>query len=191
MYSLVLATMTPLESAIENTVCDWALRHGFLALKVKFVEAGYPDRLFISPFGHTIFIEFKRPGEIPEPIQLYRIGQLQSHGIPAFWSDNVVESISYLQAAVGSSRLPEKSDKTTSKSGGRRVVSGPWSGKNQHMSRRVQAAEVKATSPEDAYHRAATALLQSLAGRDREMGELLQPALDHLARQQQGEKPST
>lgn len=182
--------MPLLESAIENTVVDWAKRRNFLALKVKFVETGYPDRLFISPKGHTIFLEFKRPGEVPEPIQLYRIGQLREHGIPAFWTDNVIESISILSAALEPTRVPKPGDSTTVKSSVRGIISGSGPGQDIDRIGRVQDTSAQAVSQEDAYNRAATALLQSLAGRDTEMGKLLGPAMDYLARKGQGGQPT-
>lgn len=174
--------MSVLESTIENTVCNWGKANNFLTPKVKFVENGYPDRLFISPFGGTIFIEFKRPGEVPSPLQLYRIGQLTNRGIPAFWSDNSYESISKLNAALGSSRLPEASNSTPIEAGVRRVVSGPWPRQDVNMPSGVQDSKGQESSEEDAYNRAASALLQSLAGRDKEVGELLKPAMDYFAR---------
>jgi hypothetical protein len=174
--------MSVLEKVIENTVCQWARSKGFLALKVKFVENGYPDRLFISPQGHTVFIEFKAPGEAPDPIQLYRLRQLQEHNIPAFWSDNVIESISILSAAVDPSRVSGESNPSVVKSGVRRIILGSGPGEDVNSLGNLQDTSTKAVSPEDAYSRAASALLQSLAGRDKEMGELLKPALEYLTR---------
>lgn len=94
-----------LEVQIEDKVMKWAKREGFLTPKVKFVESGYPDRLFISPFGHTIFIEFKKPGEFPTPIQLHRIEQLTKRGVPALWVDSVLEGINVLKAALEASSI--------------------------------------------------------------------------------------
>lgn len=38
-------------------------------------NAGVPDRLVITP-KRTIYVELKRPGEMPRPIQQVRINQL-------------------------------------------------------------------------------------------------------------------
>ena len=43
-------------------------------------EAGIPDRLVILPGGKCIFVELKREGEKPRPIQDYRIQQLKFLG---------------------------------------------------------------------------------------------------------------
>lgn len=103
--------MSVLEKSIEDIVVMWARKNGFLAPKVTFAEAGWPDRLFISPLGHTIFIEFKRPGYRPDPLQEYRLEALRRRSIPAYWCDNTVEGINILKAAVEPARLPDTSDK--------------------------------------------------------------------------------
>ena len=102
--------MSVLEKDIEIPVCNWAKKHGFLTPKVKFAEAGWPDRLFISPIGHTIFIEFKRPPFKPDRLQEYRLAQLRQRGIPAYWVDSIIEGINILKAAVEPARIPNRED---------------------------------------------------------------------------------
>src|SRR5256885_6943041 len=99
-----------LEREIENKVITWARKRGFLTPKVKFVEAGYPDRLFLSPRGHTIFIEFKVPGAKPDLIQFHRIKELRARNIPAFWVDSEFEAIRILQAAMESTSISGESN---------------------------------------------------------------------------------
>lgn len=43
-------------------------------------EKGIPDRLVILPGGKCIFVELKREGEKPRPIQDFRIKQLMHLG---------------------------------------------------------------------------------------------------------------
>lgn len=50
--------------------------------------AGIPDRLAILPHGHLAFIELKRPGQKPRPLQQHRINQLNQLGIKALTLDN-------------------------------------------------------------------------------------------------------
>lgn len=130
-----------LEKDIEGRVRAWAVKHGFLVVKVRFAEVGYPDRLFISPKGHTIFIEFKRPGEQPEQIQLYRLRQLQSRNIPAYWSDNYVGAVNILKAALEPEELPEKSNPSPVVTGIRRAISGPRAGQDVDGPRYPQDSE--------------------------------------------------
>ncbi len=101
--------MPILEKNIEGSVVKWAKERGFLTPKVRFVEVGYPDRLFISPKGHTIFIEFKVPGKRPDPIQYYRLEQLRKRNIPAYWCDTYVSAVNILKAALEPEELPVKS----------------------------------------------------------------------------------
>ncbi len=47
-------------SEIEKEVCESAERLGFMSIKFKDLSrAGGPDRLFISPMGNIMFVEFK------------------------------------------------------------------------------------------------------------------------------------
>lgn len=95
------------KDAVEAPIVKWAKTHDFIVCKVRFVEIGYPDRLFLSPRGHTIFIEMKRLGQKPDPIQYYRIRELQRRGIPAYWVDSAIEGINILKACLEPESLPE------------------------------------------------------------------------------------
>lgn len=143
------------ESQIEEKVVKWAREHGFLTPKVKFVENGYPDRLFISPAGHTIFLEFKVPGEVPTAIQDHRMSELRKRGIPALWSDNYVGAIRILGAAleeatVGPTQLPEASNKVVALPGISRPLPRSWPRENKYRPSGVQAAEGEGAGSEDA-----------------------------------------
>lgn len=100
-----------LEKGIEERVCLYARRRGWKSLKVKFVEVGYPDRMFILP-GRICFIEFKRPGCEPEPIQNHRLLELIGYDIPATWTDTYDDAIGFLeaQAKLVAPSVPGKSD---------------------------------------------------------------------------------
>lgn len=119
-----------LEKNIEGSVVKWAKERGFLTPKVRFVEVGYPDRLFISPKGHTIFIEFKVPGKRPDPIQYYRLEQLRQRNIPAYWADTYVESINILKAALEPEELSEASHTPAVVASIRRAISRSRSGQD-------------------------------------------------------------
>jgi len=127
-----------LEVNIEDRVVTWAKREGFLTPKVKFVEAGYPDRLFISPFGHTIFMEFKRPGEVPTPIQVHRITTLQNRGVPAVWVDSILEGINVLKAALEASSISGTGDSPPIISSSGRPVPRSGIGEDEHGPSDVQ-----------------------------------------------------
>lgn len=58
----------------------------------KFTSPGtrrVPDRLCILPNGRTIYIELKRPGEVPEPLQSKRHKQLRDRGHTVYVIDSL------------------------------------------------------------------------------------------------------
>ena len=59
---------------------------------VKFVSPGYagmPDRLVLLPGGRMAFVEVKRPGEQPRPLQKARHRMLQRLGFKVYVLDSV------------------------------------------------------------------------------------------------------
>jgi hypothetical protein len=154
---------------VQNPVVKWAKKHGFLVAKVRLDEAGWPDRMFISPKGHTIFIEFKAPGEVPEPIQNYRLQELQRRGVPATWTDSAHEGIRILQGALEPEELPETSDKVTPIPSSSRVVSRSWPGKDSDGPRYDKDSEEKEFDQPHFGHSSDQTDVQGLAGRDKEV----------------------
>ena len=81
------------EKAIEAYLVSEVRRRGGLCLKYSnLAEAGYPDRLVILPMegctGPEIcFIELKRKGEKPRPLQVSRMNALRALGVDAFVCD--------------------------------------------------------------------------------------------------------
>lgn len=60
-----------LEVAIEDAACTLCLEQlGVRSIKLNLTgNTGWPDRLFFIPGGRPLLIEFKQPGETPEPRQ--------------------------------------------------------------------------------------------------------------------------
>ena len=60
-----------LEKTVERRVCQRALNElGVANYKLAGAgQKGKPDRMFLIPGGKPLLIEFKRPGEEPEPLQ--------------------------------------------------------------------------------------------------------------------------
>lgn len=170
--------MSVLEKDIEGAVVRWALKNRFLAPKVSFVEAGWPDRLFISPHGHTIFIEFKRPGGTTDSLQRYRIMQITSRGVPAFWVDSIVGGIRILQAALEPETVPDKSNQAAAVSVFGRAILG--SGLGQDVDGPSYDKDPDAEKPREAHTNSGppTTSVQSLAGRDRKVGGFPPPTVD-------------
>jgi hypothetical protein len=88
-----------LESKIEKDFVNFVKKKGGLCLKQnpKWYR-GIPDRLVVMPGGFCFFLELKRPGETPTPLQLARIDAILSRRIPAFHADTLDEAISIYEA---------------------------------------------------------------------------------------------
>lgn len=77
------------ESTLENKLRTATKQRGGIAL--KFVSpglAGVPDRLIILPGPRYAFIEVKKPGATPRPLQKLRHQQLQNLGCKVYTLDN-------------------------------------------------------------------------------------------------------
>ena len=67
------------EAYVERYLKEQARRHGALLYKFTSGEAGVPDRILIA-HGHTVFIECKRPGGRPRPLQVVHLRAIAAHG---------------------------------------------------------------------------------------------------------------
>lgn len=182
--------MSVLEKDIEGTVVKWAKENGFLALKVNFVENGYPDRMFISPHGHVLFIEFKRPGQEPRPLQYYRLSELVNHGIVATWTNSAVEAINMLRACLEPASVPDAGDFTPTLTGVCGVIPGPWIGKDLSGLSGLEDIVQQGTIIKGVDHCTFKTDVQRVAGGDKEMGEFQQPDLFRAPRDPEGDGPN-
>lgn len=79
--------MHELESSIEQSCRRIAKAWGWELLKIQ-GNKGWPDRLLLGPRGQHAFVEFKRPGEKPRPLQEHILSLLRQKGHTAVWVDN-------------------------------------------------------------------------------------------------------
>jgi hypothetical protein len=121
---------TPLEVAGEDKYVAWAKEYQILCVKVKFVVAGFPDRLSVLPNGLHVWIEFKRLGEKPEPIQLYRMKTLRDSGALVGWTDDYTVAIRVVQALLAAPSLPVTSDTPTAEPERGWAVPRSWFGQD-------------------------------------------------------------
>lgn len=75
------------ESTIQLGTVKYARKSGVIARKLGFGE-GWPDYMFLSK-GRTLFIEFKRPGEKPTPIQNHMHELLRLAGFVVIVIDDI------------------------------------------------------------------------------------------------------
>jgi hypothetical protein len=51
-------------------------------------ERGYPDRIILLPGARVVWVELKKTGEKPEPLQLKRHRELRALGFEVYVSDS-------------------------------------------------------------------------------------------------------
>lgn len=90
------------ESAIEGRAVRWAAQRGILNRKMNGLgNVSWPDRLFILPNGIAAFVEFKRPGEQPTPLQYDTMRKLLDAKQHVAWFDDSDAAIQWLEALMG------------------------------------------------------------------------------------------
>lgn len=64
------------EAQVQRSIVKDARVNGWLCMKVDWSQAGYPDLIIIGKNGMVAFVEVKRDGEKPRPLQQYRHAEL-------------------------------------------------------------------------------------------------------------------
>ena len=81
------------EASIQKAVVAYAKQRGCIAIKQstagRFGTAGWPDYLIISLEGRVMFMEFKRQGGEPTPLQDRRMSELRGNMIDCYVVDEV------------------------------------------------------------------------------------------------------
>lgn len=85
-------TEQQIQSAIKKklTTAGW-----FVTKLIQTSTPGIPDLLALSRAGRLVFIEVKRPGKKPAPLQGYMIEKLQAHKVEAIVAYSV-EDVQHL-----------------------------------------------------------------------------------------------
>lgn len=91
----------PLERTIEAAVVRAAKAQGILVTKLNLQGSrGWPDRCFWLPNGRPLFIEFKRLGERPTPLQAHIHEQLRAAGYRVEVVDDTATGLDILRDAI-------------------------------------------------------------------------------------------
>lgn len=71
-----------LEKKTQKSVIEYARSQGFIALKINVgSQRGWPDYILIDPQGWHVWIEFKKLGQKPSPLQDFRAEELRSRNV--------------------------------------------------------------------------------------------------------------
>lgn len=94
------ANLAKTEAQVRDPVVKWAKKMGLRHVRMSFrpgVTIATPDDLFLSTEGRSAWIEFKRPGKEPTPLQWERLRWLYEHGHAAEWHDNANQAKDFLR----------------------------------------------------------------------------------------------
>ena len=84
------------ESYLQSKIISQLQEWGWMVIKlIQTNKNGIPDLLAIRN-GKAVFIEVKRPGYEPAPLQKYRLNEINEKGVMAFWVDNI-DDINFLK----------------------------------------------------------------------------------------------
>ena len=86
------------ESKIQRDIRKYMIKQGFRVLKaIQLSESGWPDLMCMKGPGRVVWIEVKRPGEKPEPLQDHRLKELRKMGFIAFYAETLNDVIKVIQ----------------------------------------------------------------------------------------------
>ena len=93
--------MTPLEKVLERRLGQYCKDHGIIYVKGKATgQKGFPDRMLIRS-GKVLFLELKRKGCKPSPLQKHWQNKLWCEGMEAEWTDNYDDAVRIIEEVFG------------------------------------------------------------------------------------------
>lgn len=95
---------TPLEKDIERKIGEYAKKKGCIYQKnVSPAHRAVPDRLIITPHGTVGFLEIKRKGCKPTPLQMRELTRLREAKCNVAWMDSVEGGTGFIDVLL---RIP-------------------------------------------------------------------------------------
>lgn len=86
-----------LEKDIEKKIVAYAKSKGCLCYKFTSpAQRAVPDRIIVTPYGVVGFLEVKRPGNKPTPLQTREIDKLSDQSCFVEWHDSVEEAKKFI-----------------------------------------------------------------------------------------------
>lgn len=87
----------PLEKDIEAKIGQYAKSKGCLCYKFTSpANRAVPDRMIITPNGVVGFLEIKRKGQKPTPLQMVELQKLKAMKCNVGWCDNVDDGCNFI-----------------------------------------------------------------------------------------------
>lgn len=138
--------VTPLEKLLEDKAVTYALGLGYLHWKMNALGSkGKPDQLFQAPHGLYLWIEFKRAGEQPAPLQRYWARQIVQRRGLVYGCDDYEHAKAIFHNHLDPSALPIAGLATHDEAGFRWAIPRPWLGKDFHLPDGLQDFKGKGT----------------------------------------------
>jgi len=79
-----------LEKTIEGKLVREAKKRGCMPVKLLSASFnGLPDRMILAPGERIAFVELKRPGEKPRPLQVHRHEEIRALGFKVYVIDDL------------------------------------------------------------------------------------------------------
>lgn len=94
------------EKDIEKKVVAYCKAKNVLCYKwTSPSNRGVPDRILIGQKGNIAFLELKRPGEEPTPLQKHVLQKLYDRKCYAGWADTVEKSLKFVDNFIAWDQL--------------------------------------------------------------------------------------
>lgn len=137
-------TTMALEKVLEDKAVAYALGLGYLHWKMNALGSkGKPDQLFQTPLGEYFWVEFKRVGEQPCPLQRYWARQITARGGLVYGCDDFEHARAIFHNHVDPAALPIEGAATYDAAGFSWTIPRPWTGKNVHLPDGIQDSKGK------------------------------------------------
>lgn len=92
---------TILERDIEFRITQYSAQRGVMSRKfVSPSNRSVPDRIFFIHGGKPLFVEFKRPGGVPTPLQAHFIETLRGFGYDVLVIDDIEQGKAAIDARL-------------------------------------------------------------------------------------------
>lgn len=114
------------EAKIEKVSNGILKEEGWLVEKVRFLNAGYMDRIYIHLSGVVVWMEFKRPGKGLDPLQEIRRRDLEERHQFVAWADNSDDAVYFCRAALVASGVPSGRYQNATPTRCSSFIPGPW-----------------------------------------------------------------